>query len=119
MLNDGNIPNTDRCRGAFLGEQVTWLLRSLDRLTDHRYIYPPPRYETRNPLCYNRDEVIFMEKEELKQLIDNLPENFSIEDLQYKLYVRSKIDKGLKDIEEGNVLSHDEVKTRIAQWLKK
>lgn len=60
-----------------------------------------------------------MEKEELKQMIDNLPENFSIEDLQYKLYVRSKIEKGLKDLDEGNVLTHDEVKMRMAQWLKK
>ncbi|WP_199621645.1 hypothetical protein [Paenibacillus alkalitolerans] len=60
-----------------------------------------------------------MEKEELKQMIDSLPENFSIEDLQYKLYVRSKIEKGLKDLDEGNVLTHEEVKTRMAQWLKK
>jgi predicted transcriptional regulator len=60
-----------------------------------------------------------MEKEELKQMIDNLPENFSIEELQYKLYVRTKIEKGLKDLDEGNVLTHDEVKMRMAQWLKK
>ncbi|MGU4885127.1 hypothetical protein MAY10_25060 [Escherichia coli] len=60
-----------------------------------------------------------MEKEELKQMIDDLPENFSIEELQYKLYVRSKIEKGLKDLEEGKTLTHDEVKQRMAQWLKK
>jgi predicted transcriptional regulator len=63
--------------------------------------------------------VIKVEKEELKQLIDDLPENFTIEDIQYRLYVRSKIEKGLKDIEEGNVLTHDEVLTRMAQWIKK
>lgn len=60
-----------------------------------------------------------MEKEELKQMIENLPESFSIEDLQYKLYVRSKIEKGLKDIEESHMMTQDEVKTRMAQWLKK
>ena len=60
-----------------------------------------------------------MDKEELKQMINNLPEHFSIEDLQYNLYVRSKIEKGMKDHDEGNVLTHDEVKKRMTQWLKK
>jgi predicted transcriptional regulator len=60
-----------------------------------------------------------MEKEELKQMFESLPDNFSIEDIQYRLYVRSKIEKGLKDLDDGNVISHDEVKTRMAQWLKK
>lgn len=60
-----------------------------------------------------------MQKEDLKQIIEKLPENFSIEDLQYTLYVRSKIEKGLKDIEDGNLLSHDEVKSRMSKWLKK
>lgn len=41
------------------------------------------------------------------------------EELQYRLYVRSKIEKGLKDIDEGNVLTHKEVKQRMAPWLNK
>lgn len=60
-----------------------------------------------------------MLKDEVKQMIDQLPEDCSIEDIQYTLYVRSKIQKGLKDIEEGNVLSTEEVKTRMDKWLKK
>jgi predicted transcriptional regulator len=63
--------------------------------------------------------VIFLDKEAIKQMIDELPDNFLIEDLQYKLYVRSKIEKGLKDLEEGNTLTHEEVMARMAQWLKK
>lgn len=58
-------------------------------------------------------------KDDVKQMIDKLPENCSIEDIQYTLYVRSKIQKGLKDIEEGNFISHDEVKSRMDKWLKK
>ena len=60
-----------------------------------------------------------MIKDEVKQMIDKLPEDCSIEDIQYTLYVRSKIQKGLKDIEEGNFISHDEVKLRMDKWLKK
>jgi predicted transcriptional regulator len=60
-----------------------------------------------------------MLKDEVKQMIDKLPEDCSIEDIQYTLYVRSKIQKGLKDIHQGNVISHDEVKARMDKWLKK
>lgn len=60
-----------------------------------------------------------MLKEEIKQIIDQLPEDCSIEDVQYTLYVRSKINKGLKDIEEGNVITHEEVEERMRKWFKK
>jgi len=51
-----------------------------------------------------------MSKAEIMEIIDKLPEDCTIEDVQYSLYVHSKIDKGLKDIKEGNVITHDEVK---------
>jgi predicted transcriptional regulator len=60
-----------------------------------------------------------MLKDDVKQMIDNLPENCSIEDIQYTLYVRSKIQKGLKDLDEGNVLTTEEVRARMAKWLNK
>ncbi len=60
-----------------------------------------------------------MLKDDVKQMIDKLPEDCSIEDIQYTLYVRSKIQKGLKDLDEGNYLSHEEVKARMDQWFKK
>lgn len=55
----------------------------------------------------------------MKQMIDNLPENCSIEDIQYTLYVRSKIEKGLKDLDEGKFLTAEEVQARMQKWLKK
>lgn len=58
-----------------------------------------------------------MLKDDVKQMIDKLPENCSIEDIQYTLYVRSKIEKGQKDINEGNLLDHNEVKLRMDKWL--
>ncbi|THF83510.1 hypothetical protein [Cohnella fermenti] len=60
-----------------------------------------------------------MLKDDVKQMIDKLPEDCSIEDIQYTLYVRSKIEKGQKDIEEGHLLMNDEVKARMDKWLKK
>lgn len=56
-------------------------------------------------------------KEEAIQLIERMPNDCSIEDILYHLYVKKKVDQGLRDIEEGRVLSHDEMKARIRQWL--
>jgi predicted transcriptional regulator len=60
-----------------------------------------------------------MIKDEVKQMIDKLPEDCSIEDIQYTLYVRSKIEKGLKDLDEGNFLTTEEVRERMQKWFKK
>jgi predicted transcriptional regulator len=60
-----------------------------------------------------------MIKDDVKQMIDNLPEDCSLEDIQYTLYVRSKIQKGLKDLDEGKFLSHEEVKVRMEKWFEK
>ena len=50
------------------------------------------------------------EKEEFKALMDSLPDDVTLEEIQYQLYVLAKIKKGLKDIEENNILTHNEVK---------
>jgi predicted transcriptional regulator len=41
----------------------------------------------------------------------------SFEDIQYHIYVREKIERGLKDIEEGRLLSQEEVEQRMSKWL--
>lgn len=60
-----------------------------------------------------------MLKDDVKQLIDKLPDACSIEDIQYTLYVKSKIQKGQKDIEEENFISHEDVKRRMDNWFDK
>lgn len=52
-------------------------------------------------------------KEEAKKLIDRLPEQATWEDIMYQFYVQKKIDKGLKALEDGKVISHEEAKMRI------
>jgi predicted transcriptional regulator len=56
-------------------------------------------------------------KEEVRRILDELPEDASIEDIQYRIYVRQKISQGLRDFEEGNVIDHQEVKRRMQKWL--
>lgn len=54
-------------------------------------------------------------KDEAKRLIDDLPEAATWEDIVYQLYVRKKIEEGIKASEEGRVVSHEEVKRRFSR----
>lgn len=58
-------------------------------------------------------------KEEVRKLLERLPDEASYEDIQYHIYVREKIERGLRDIEEGRVLSQAEVEQRASKWLGK
>ena len=57
-------------------------------------------------------------KDKIKRTIDTLPEQFTIEDVIEELIVIDKIEQGLKDIEEGNVYTTDEVTQKLSKWLK-
>lgn len=57
-------------------------------------------------------------KEEVQRILDRLPEDASMEDIQYHLYVRQKIDHGLEDVEAGRTLSEEEFDQRMAKWLE-
>ncbi|MCX6843065.1 MAG: hypothetical protein NTX53_12375 [candidate division WOR-3 bacterium] len=52
-------------------------------------------------------------KEEARELIDGLPEQATWDDLMYTFYIRKKVDAGLKAAEQGDVVSHEEVKQRF------
>jgi predicted transcriptional regulator len=58
-------------------------------------------------------------KDEVRDLLKNLPDDSSLEDIQYHLYVRQKIQKGLEAAEEGRTLSHEEAARRMARWIDK
>jgi predicted transcriptional regulator len=52
-------------------------------------------------------------KESAQQLLDQLPEQVSWSDIMHELYVKQKIEAGLKAVDEGRTISHDQVKVRI------
>ena len=58
-------------------------------------------------------------KEEVSSLLTRLPDDCSLEDVQYHLYVLQKIERGLKDMEEGKVYTQEEVEKRMAKWIGK
>jgi len=52
------------------------------------------------------------------RLLERLPEDASLEDIQYHIYMRQKIEHGLEDEEAGRTLSEEEFDRRMAKWLE-
>ena len=59
------------------------------------------------------DKIMTAIREEAKKLLDNLPDEATWDDIMYEMYVRKKIDEGIKAAEEGHLLSHEEAKKRL------
>ena len=58
-------------------------------------------------------------KEEVIQLLKDLPDNSTIEEIQYHLYIRQKIQRGIKDVDEGRTYTQAEMEKRMEKWLEK
>jgi predicted transcriptional regulator len=48
-------------------------------------------------------------KQTVQALLDRLPEDCSLEDVQYHLYVLQAVASGAADADAGHTLSHEEV----------
>jgi len=57
-------------------------------------------------------------KEEVKRILQQLPDDATLEDIQYHIYIRQKIDRGLEDVAAGRSLTEDEFDARMSKWLK-
>lgn len=49
-------------------------------------------------------------RDEAIKMIARLPEEVSWDEIMYKIYVKRKIEDGLKAADEGRTVSHEEVK---------
>ena len=58
------------------------------------------------------------EKENIMQMIKDLPDDVTLDEIMYHLYVKQKILRGLEDIKQGKTHSHEEVKKMARKWLK-
>lgn len=56
-------------------------------------------------------------KDEIRRLIETLPDDASWEDVQHSIYVRERIERGRREAAEGKVLDQPEVERRMRPWL--
>lgn len=57
-------------------------------------------------------------KDEVIRILERLPDDASLEDIQYHIYVRQKIEHGMEDAEAGRTLTEEEFDRRMAKWLE-
>ncbi|HEY2495273.1 MAG TPA: hypothetical protein VGI33_20500 [Paenibacillus sp.] len=56
-------------------------------------------------------------KDEVIRLIQDLPDNATVEDILYKLYARAKIEEGINELDAGKGFSHEEAMEKINTWM--
>ena len=52
-------------------------------------------------------------KESARQLIDHLPDQATWDDIMYEMYVKQKIESGIKAADAGQLVSHEEAKQQL------
>ncbi|WP_456426906.1 hypothetical protein [Rhodocaloribacter sp.] len=51
------------------------------------------------------------------RLIERLEDDVSFEDIICELYFLQKVERGLRDVEQGRTLSHEELGKEFEPWL--
>jgi len=57
-------------------------------------------------------------KKAVRDLLRKLPDDCSLEDAQYHLYVLQKIERGLGDADEDRVFTQEEADKIMATWIE-
>ena len=58
-------------------------------------------------------------KQAVRALLDRLPDDCSVEDVLYHLYVLQAVERGQPEVAEGRTIPHEEVDRAMRQkWLR-
>jgi hypothetical protein len=55
-------------------------------------------------------------KNEVQSLLDKLPDDCTLEDIQYHLYVVEKVHRGIARAENEGEMSQQDVENRLGKW---
>lgn len=58
-------------------------------------------------------------KQQVLELIKDLPEEVDIDEIMYRLYLRQKLEGAEKDVREDRLVSHEEVVKETSKWFEK
>jgi len=58
-------------------------------------------------------------KQAVIQIIKSLPEDVTIDDIMAELYFKLQVDAGLRELNEGKRIPHEQVEKRMSKWLTK
>lgn len=57
-------------------------------------------------------------KDYILEIIRKLPDDATLSDIISALQLRLKIDQGLREIEDGRGVRHEQVRVRLQKWLR-
>ena len=57
-------------------------------------------------------------KQDVEEMLRHLPEDSTLDDIHYHLYVLEKVQRGQTDIAHGRRYTTHEAKRRLSKWLK-
>ena len=58
-------------------------------------------------------------KQEIKSMIEKLPDDCTYEDIQYHIYVVEKVQRGIERAEREGTMSQDDVERKFSKWTSK
>ena len=79
------------------------MVRSIFRVTDTRLLVSQPEC----PVVESTAKVL------LRQAVEQLPDDATVEDAIERLVVLAEIERGIADADAGRTISHDEVRRRL------
>ena len=56
-------------------------------------------------------------KDAVIEMIRRLPDDATVDEIMAELYARRKIEEGLRELDDGEGVPHDEAKRKLAKWL--
>jgi predicted transcriptional regulator len=58
-------------------------------------------------------------KQKVIEMIQSLPDEVTVDDIMEELYFKLQVDAGLRELDEGKGISHEEVEKRLSKWFTK
>lgn len=59
-----------------------------------------------------------MKKEKVLETVNEFPQEFDLDELIDRLVFIEKVERGLKQLDEGKTLTHEQVKAKVREWQK-
>ena len=61
---------------------------------------------------------MLLAKQQILEMINNLPEEIDVDELMYRLYLWQKLQSAEDDVSKGRLLSHEDLTKESSQWFK-
>lgn len=68
------------------------------------------------PRCYTAS--VATAKQIAHDAVEAMPEESSLEDIAYNLYVRAQVAQGIADLDAERTMPHDQVIREAGEWLR-